>query len=448
MKTNFKRAALLVTGVLLSGSVFAQTDDLGKSEYVKPFSSNDAYRTWSIGVNAGLLNPYTFFSGHNADFKNPNSKVGYGLYIKDQLSHAWGMQLNGFRGELAGNTTSDPNIRSYNTKINWAVDLSANFTFANISWRNQQNVIQPYLTAGVGYQEYRPVVVATTPGIITYNNVRSAYIPVGAGVKINVAKGINLDLGYQVNFVDADNLDGYNLNGNNDKYGYAHAGLEFALGSKSKPQLASHNPVASMRHEYLMEEQRLQSAIDAQKAANDQLRADMAAAAANMAKYTTDSDGDGVSDFFDKCPGTPAGVKVDGSGCPLPVATVPAPVTKVFVTEEDRKVVKEAIRNLEFDFGKATIRSHSYPSLNRVAQLLIDKNFSLKLAGHTDNVGSNDANMALSKARAESIKSYLVSKGANASAIEATGYGETQPIATNKTAAGRQQNRRVEFTLF
>ncbi len=56
--------------------------------------------------------------------------------------------------------------------------------------------------------------------------------------------------------------------------------------------------------------------------------------------------------------------------------------------------------------------------------------------------------MKLSKDRAESVKSYLVSKGANASAIEATGYGETQPIATNKTAKGRQINRRVEFTLF
>jgi OOP family OmpA-OmpF porin len=56
--------------------------------------------------------------------------------------------------------------------------------------------------------------------------------------------------------------------------------------------------------------------------------------------------------------------------------------------------------------------------------------------------------MRLSKDRAESVKNYLISKGANASRIEATGYGMTQPIATNKTAAGRQDNRRVEFTLY
>ena len=163
-------------------------------------------------------------------------------------------------------------------------------------------------------------------------------------------------------------------------------------------------------------------------------------------RFLSDSDKDGVSDYFDKCPNTPAGTQVDGAGCEIK-ATVVNPV-KVVVTEEDRKVVAEAIRNLEFDFAKSTIRSTSYPSLNRVADLLKSKDFSLKLAGHTDNVGSNASNMKLSKDRAESVKSYLVSQGANPSRIEATGYGESQPIASNKTAKGRQQNRRVEFTLY
>ncbi|XHR97923.1 OmpA family protein [Mucilaginibacter sp. UC70_90] len=200
-----------------------------------------------------------------------------------------------------------------------------------------------------------------------------------------------------------------------------------------------------MRTEYQWENQRtraeLQQQIDAEKAKNAQLASDLATTNANLAKLTTDSDGDGVVDVNDKCPNTPAGQKVDGSGCPLA-----KPV--VYVTEEDKKVVKDAIKNLEFDLGKATIRAHSYPSLDRVAQLLVDKNFSLKLAGHTDNTGSADLNMRLSKDRAESVKSYLASKGANPSRIEATGYGQTQPIATNKTAAGRQANRRVEFTLY
>ncbi|MNI98745.1 putative lipoprotein YiaD precursor [compost metagenome] len=78
----------------------------------------------------------------------------------------------------------------------------------------------------------------------------------------------------------------------------------------------------------------------------------------------------------------------------------------------------------------------------------MDKNFSLKLAGHTDNTGSMQLNLRLSKQRAEAVKAYLVAQGANASRIEATGYGPNQPIASNKTKEGRQKNRRVEFSLF
>ena len=165
-------------------------------------------------------------------------------------------------------------------------------------------------------------------------------------------------------------------------------------------------------------------------------------------RLKTDSDNDGVADYLDKCPNTPDSVKVDGSGCALPKLQPPPPPPTVVITEEDRRVVSEAIKDLQFNFGKATINSVSYPSLDKVAEILINKNFSLKLAGHTDNVGSDAANMKLSKDRAESVKAYLVSKGANASRIEATGYGETQPITSNKTAAGRQKNRRVEFTLY
>jgi OOP family OmpA-OmpF porin len=110
--------------------------------------------------------------------------------------------------------------------------------------------------------------------------------------------------------------------------------------------------------------------------------------------------------------------------------------------------VREAIQNLEFEFGKASIKPTSFPSLDRVAKLLSTKGFSLKLGGHTDNVGSAERNMIVSKNRAESVKQYLVTQGANPSRIEAVGYGADQPIADNKTDAGRQKNRRVEFTLY
>jgi OOP family OmpA-OmpF porin len=460
MKPNFKKVTILLTGLMVGGKLFAQTpmaDTSSTKDYVKPFSKSSSFRTWSIGVNAGILTPYSLFNpSGKQDFTSPTEELGYGVYVKKQILSSLGIQADFFRGKVSSNAGQRNSVgtidnNAFTTKISYAASLSANITLANINWRHQKGAIQPYVTVGGGFIGYKPYSITNGGAPVAYKpndgTVSEFYIPVGAGLKVNLGSGVNLDLGYTVNFVNNDKFDGYQFQYTDDKFSYIHAGLEFALGPKSKPQLASHNPVASMRTEYLWEnmntKNQLQAQIDAQKAANDKLKTDLDATNANLAKFTADSDGDGVPDFYDKCPNTPAGTKVDGSGCPL---AENKPV--VIVTEADKKIVRDAINNLEFDFGKATIRAKSYPSLNRVAGLLTEKNFSLKLAGHTDNVGSNDANMRLSKDRAESIKSYLVSQGANASRIEATGYGETQPIASNKTAKGRQANRRVEFTLF
>jgi len=461
MKSNFKKASLLFTGLLMGSTLFAQTTDTSRisSDYVKPFSGDNAFRTWSIGVSGGVLTPYTIFgSNRKQDFTSPNAELGYGAYIKKQILPSFGIQADFFAGKLTGDHSS-PNaagevFNSFSTKIQYAASLSANYTLANINWHYKKTAIQPYFTLGVGTMGYKPVLTyadGTVSNFKTDNNgsISELYLPVGAGLKFDVAPGVNIDLGYQVNFVYSDNVDGDIYGSTNDKFSYAHIGLEFALGGRSKPQLATHNPVSSMRQEYMWENEQtkthLQSQIDAEKAKNDQLRNDLNTTNANLAKLTQDSDGDGVPDLFDKCPNTPAGTKVDGSGCPLPIVK---PETKVYVTEEDRRVVNEAVRNLEFDFGKATIREHSFASLDQLAELLKSKGFNLKLAGYTDNVGSAAYNLRLSQDRAEAIKTYLVSKGADAGKIQAEGHGKANPIATNKTAAGRQQNRRVEFSLY
>ena len=461
MKSNFKRASLVFTGLLVGSKLFAQTDSTNvSSDYVKPFSADNVFNTWSIGISGGVLSTNTILgSNRHLDFTSPNASFGYGAYIKKQVTPALGFRADFLAGKLTGDHSQPdvfdhPVYDGFSTKLHYSASLSAEVTVGNISWHNNKSAIQPYVSFGAGTMNYTPVLTyenKTTGNFKTDNSgaINELFVPVGVGVKFDIAKNINLDLGYQVNFVYSDNLDGYNYGSSNDKFSYAHIGLEFSLGSGSKHQMVTHNPVSSMRSEYMMANQntqsQLQAAIAAQKAANDQLRSDLAATNANLAKFTVDSDGDGVPDFFDKCPNTPSGVKVDGSGCPLPVVK---PDVKVYVTEQDREVVKEAIRNLEFDFGKATIREHSLPSLDKVAQLLIDKKFNLKLAGYTDNVGSVSANLRLSKARAEAIKTYLVDKGADASHIQAEGYGKAHPIASNKTDKGRQQNRRVEFSLF
>ncbi len=146
-----------------------------------------------------------------------------------------------------------------------------------------------------------------------------------------------------------------------------------------------------------------------------------------------DTDGDGVNDEEDRCPNLP-GVR-ENQGCPV-------------IPEEIKKRVSIAARNILFETGKSKLRTSSFKGLNDVARIMVENpEMELAIDGHTDYVGSDAMNQTLSDNRAGSVKTYLVSKGVDESRITATGHGETMPIADNKTAAGRQQNRRSELTL-
>lgn len=100
-----------------------------------------------------------------------------------------------------------------------------------------------------------------------------------------------------------------------------------------------------------------------------------------------------------------------------------------------------------FDFGKANIKPASYDYLDRLAETLIRTNSHIVVKGHTDNVGSDEANLALSKNRAESVANYLRKKGVPSSKLSTEYYGMTKPIADNNSEEGRAMNRRVEFEI-
>ncbi len=106
------------------------------------------------------------------------------------------------------------------------------------------------------------------------------------------------------------------------------------------------------------------------------------------------------------------------------------------------------LKNIFFDFDKATLRPESFNELDRLVQLLNENpGIRVELSAHTDSKGSDDYNMKLSQKRAESVVNYLVGKGIAMDRLIAKGYGETQPIDTNDTEEGRQNNRRVEFKI-
>lgn len=160
-----------------------------------------------------------------------------------------------------------------------------------------------------------------------------------------------------------------------------------------------------------------------------------------------DSDGDGVYDYLDKCPGTAFGVKVDKDGCP-PV-TPSVPVVKEMVEKEQAPVIieqgKESL-NVHFDFDKAVIKPEYRDDIGQLGNVLKKyPDLSITIEGHTDSVGDVAYNERLSQQRADAVKNYLVQEfGIDAARLSTKGYGERLPIASNTTKDGRQKNRRVE----
>ncbi len=138
-----------------------------------------------------------------------------------------------------------------------------------------------------------------------------------------------------------------------------------------------------------------------------------------------DSDGDGVVDSRDDCPGTAKGTPVDERGCPQ----IPS------------------LKGVHFEHDSATLTAAARTVLDGVATTLkSNPHVRLEIVGHTDASGSDDYNLGLSQQRAASVKAYLGERGVASAAMSTDGRGEAEPVADNATREGRAANRRVELT--
>lgn len=142
-------------------------------------------------------------------------------------------------------------------------------------------------------------------------------------------------------------------------------------------------------------------------------------------KAPLDSDGDGVIDELDQCPDTMKGAKVDSVGC----------ITLVNL-------------DIHFDTDKSDIKNMYNPRIEEFAKIMkMDKRLKANIEAHTDSVGRDAYNQKLSERRAASAVKALTDLGVDKDRIKAVGYGEKRPVATNDTAEGRAENRRVEAVM-
>ena len=143
-----------------------------------------------------------------------------------------------------------------------------------------------------------------------------------------------------------------------------------------------------------------------------------------------DADGDGVLDKDDKCPNE-AGTG-SNSGCPE------------VISQAAEAVLRELPKFIIFNTGKSTFKSGVTEKLDAIIDVMnTNPNANFVIEGHTDSTGSANVNSRISKARAMAVRDYLVKKGIATTRLDAQGFGEGQPIASNDTAEGREQNRRV-----
>jgi len=445
--------ALSFVSLIAVGAANAQSTDTAPAP-AKVFGGSGQYNTWSIGLNVGATSG-ALATGGVSDFNGTKVDLGYGLAIRDQLVHSFGLEFDLNGGNVEGNAgmangvpkyvanSLGEHYSSYKTSF-WQGNLVGVLNVATVDYLRRKNAINFYLSGGFGLANYTPTVYgANTPGEVTTvsakypNSVSSLVIPVGAGVKFRITDQVAINVGYTENFVDADNFDGVDFAyPTRDRYSYGYGGVEYTLGSKSKPSLEWANPIATLYDELYDEALRQEVAALKGRVTN------VENAVRDLKK---DSDGDGVSDQFDKCPNTPAGTVVDGSGCPINWPKQQIIDTSLFVRKSSLVPTVVPFTNIQFEFDSSVLKTSSYPVLDASSAALRTSGSPVELDGFASSEGTAAHNMRLSRDRANSVKTYLVNSGVDAKRIKVKAFGETHPIANNDTEDGRILNRRVEF---
>ncbi len=357
-----------------------------------------------------------------------------------------------FMGRIGGSFLSYPipdRVQTGNDKL--LAEADANI---NAKLLSDKYWVSPYLTAGIGASHW--------------NGYFGAYVPLGVGIQVNLLDQayININAQYRAGVTSA-------TTANHLFYSFGVAGSLF---EKREPKVIPPPPPPPDT-----DNDGIVDSLDAcptvaglaqfdgcPDSDGDGVpdKDDKCPDVKGLEKYNgcpiPDTDGDGINDEEDKCPNQPGVAKYNG--CPVPdtdgdgvndeedrCPALAGPASNQGcpeIREEVRQRIDVAAKNVFFATGSSKLLAKSNKSLDEVVKILEeDANLKLDIEGHTDNTGVAEKNQVLSEQRAQSVLDYLISKGVDPSRLVSAGFGQDQPVADNKTAAGRAQNRRVDLKL-
>jgi len=300
-------------------------------------------------------------------------------------------------------------------------------------------MVIPFAKAGLGYEKVTNEIT---------DNENGFFLDAGAGVKVPFTDYLALKL--EAIYMAKPNT---NNSGFADNNLVTMAGLTYSFGAQEQKAA----PV--------VEEEVVAAVVvvdgdddnDGVLNSQDKCPNTPAGVAVDASGCALDSDKDGVIDANDKCPNTPAGTKVDETGCKIDGdddkdkvlnSKDKCPNTPLGEAVNSDGCPVKVNLHINFENDSAVIKSESQEVLNKYAKFLTTyPNYSAKIVGYTDSRGSESYNQKLSEKRAQAVVADLKAKGVNAKQLTAVGAGEANPIADNKTAQGRAENRRIEAEL-
>jgi OmpA-OmpF porin, OOP family len=482
----------------------AQAQYNPKAAYEGPYKMNTWSVSVYTGPSQfyGDLRQYDYWPVTKQSFDSQSEAGTYhfGASLGKQLTYLFGARLDLGLGNLAG---MKRRIYASYFRANYVqADISGTVNLKGLLFGpNKMKRWKADVYAGVGQIFFKSTAYELGTGrirrrsddspalrndIVNLNKAAAKYtqewsIPVGFALNYEINKDFDLGLDFRLNNVNTEKLDatiggdatsifdcptcgrlweqgvgdGFSPGnvsgapkGNSalDKYGFAAISLTYKLGQK-KMQVEKrngkyvYNPDAGIYHlrytdpKLLVKPPKILTLaeIDSVAKANKPKEIDP--------RLLTDTDNDGVSDFFDKEPTTPAGSVVTGAGQKIDF-------DKYCATAAPNMPCAEIFTNVLFDTDKAIIKPEYYDVLTKVVELMNKTTCRMQLAGHTDRRSSDRYNVALSERRVNAVKQYLAQAGLkDVNRIVIDAFGSFKPVADNGTVEGLKRNRRVELKL-